>query len=232
MNNKKLPAWDLSELYHDIDDPKINADLEKYERFCKNFARKYKGKFGQMSGAEIGKILHEYEKAVSSAGKIGGFAYLNMVTQMKNQKAVAFYQSVSEKLTDYGKPLVFLSLEINSLPDKKISEWLEDKKAATYRPWLERVRRFKKYELSEPVEEVLLEKSITSSSAWVRLYEETSSKLVYTVNGKNYNDAEISKLLLDKDAELRHAAGREINRVAKENADLFTFIYNMIIKDA
>ncbi len=231
MNNKKLPAWDLSELYHDIDDPKINADLEKYERFCKNFARKYKGKFGQMSGAEIGKILHEYEKAVSSAGKIGGFAYLNMVTQMKNQKAVAFYQSVSEKLTDYGKPLVFLSLEINSLPDKKISEWLKDKKAATYRPWLERVRRFKKYELSEPVEEVLLEKSITSSSAWVRLYEETSSKLVYTVNGKNYNDAEISKLLLDKDAELRHAAGREINRVAKENADLFTFIYNMIIKD-
>ena len=231
MKNKNLPAWDLSELYKSIDDPKISTDLERYGRFCKNFARKYKGKFAKMSGAEVGKALCEYEKEVSLASKVGGFAYLNMVTQMKNQKAMAFYQSISEKLTDYGKPMVFLSLEINSLPDKKICAWLKDKKAVFYRPWLERVRRFKKYELSEPVEEVLLEKSITSSSAWVRLYEETSSKLVYTVNGKNYNDAEISKLLLDKDAKLRHAAGNEINRVAKENADLFTFIYNMIIKD-
>ena len=231
MNKNKLPSWNLSDLYKNTNDPKINIDLENYGRFCKNFSRKYKGRLHEMSGSEIAKILHEYEKEVSVAGKIGGFAYLNMVTQMKNQQALAFYQSISEKLTDYGKPMIFLSLEINSLPDKKISEWMRDKKVATYRPWLERIRRFKKYELSEPVEEVLVEKSITSSNAWVRLYEETSSKLVYTVNGKKYNDAEISKLLLDKNPQLRHAAGQEINRVAKENADLFTFIYNMIIKD-
>lgn len=81
------------------------------------------------------------------------------------------------------------------------------------------------------MEEVLLEKSMTSSSAWVRLYEETSSKLQYTVDGKTYNDAEVSKLLLDKNAETRRKAGAEINRVAEENADLFTFIYNMVIKD-
>lgn len=72
---------------------------------------------------------------------------------------------------------------------------------------------------------------MTSSSAWVRLYEETSSKLQYSVDGKTYNDAEVSKLLLDKNAETRRKAGAEINRVAEENADLFTFIYNMVIKD-
>lgn len=231
MKTQQLPAWNLTDLYQSITDPKIAAGLEKYRKFCKSFARRYKGRLGELSGAELSRILKEYEKHSSLACRIGGFAYLNMVTQMKNQEAVAFYQSVNEKLTDYGKPMVFLSLEINALPQEKIAEWLKDKTAAFYRPWLERVRRFKKYELSEPVEEVLLEKSLTSSSAWVRLYEETSSRLVYTVNGKRYNDAEISKLLLDRDAELRHAAGREINRVAKENADLFTFIYNMIIKD-
>lgn len=231
MNTQQLPAWNLTDLYQGTDDPKIASGLEKYRKFCKSFARKYKGRLGELNGAELGKALRDYEKHASLAGRIGGFAYLNMVTQMKNQQAVAFYQGINEKLTDYSKPLVFLSLEINSLPQEKITEWLKDKSAAFYRPWLERVRRFKKYELSEQVEEVLLEKSMTSSSAWVRLYEETSSRLVYTVNGKQYNDAEISKLLLDKDASLRHAAGKEINRVAKENAELFTFIYNMIIKD-
>ena len=54
---------------------------------------------------------------------------------------------------------------------------------------------------------------------------------MYIVDGKEYNDAEISKLLLDKDPKVREKAGKEINRVSKENAPLFSFIYNMIIKD-
>lgn len=230
-NTKKLPAWDLSDLYKGVTDPKINEDLEKYRKFCTSFARKYKGKLKNLSGAEMGKILQNYEKHSSLAGRLGGFANLYMVTRMKDQKAVAFYQDIVEKLTDYSKPLVFFTLEINSLPQEKIKLWLQDKNTSRYRPWFERLRRFKKYELSEPVEEVLLEKSLTSSSAWVRLYEETSARLTYTLNGKKYNSAEISKFLLDKDAKTRKAAGEEMNRVAKENAELFTFIYNMVIKD-
>ncbi len=231
MNDKTLPAWDLSDLYAGIDDKKIAEDLEKYRRFCADFAARCKGRLGELDGAGIAAELKAYEQNSLLGSRIGGFAYLNMVTQMKNQAAVAFYQNISEKLTDYSKPLIFLSLEINTLPAEKIAGWLKDPAAAFYKPWFERVRRYKPYELSEPVEEVLLEKSMTSSSAWVRLYEETSSKLQYTVDGKTYNDAEISKLLLDKDASLRRKAGAELNRVAEENADLFTFIYNMVIKD-
>lgn len=231
MNNNNLPAWDLSDLYQGIDDERITRDMENYRDFCIDFANQYKGKLAQLDSGEMLKALKAYEKNSLLISRVGGFAYLNMVTQMKNQSAVAFYQNISEKLTDYSKPLIFLSLEINQLPEEKIQQWLTDEQLAFYKPWFERLRRFKPYELSEPVEEVLLEKSMTSSSAWVRLYEETSSRLEYKVDGKSYNDAEISKLLLNKDAGLRHRAGAEINRVAKENADLFTFIYNMIIKD-
>ena len=229
--SKEFPSWDLTDLYRSIDDEKITKDLEKYQKFCKSFSKKYKGKLSSLSGAEFAATLREYEKYSDIASHLGSFAYLNMVTQMKNQEAMAFYQNISEKLTDYSKPLIFLSLEINQQPQNKVSEWLKDKNAAGYKPFVERMRRYKKYELSEAVEEVFLEKSMTSSSAWVRLYEETSSKLQYTVNDKVYNDAEITKLLLDKDANIREAAGKEINRVSKENSDLFTFIYNMVIKD-
>lgn len=55
-----------------------------------------------------------------------------------------------------------------------------------------RAQRFKKYDLPEAVEEVFVEKSVTSSEAWVRFYEETSSRLEYTVDGQKYNDAEIT----------------------------------------
>lgn len=234
MNSKiksNLPAWDLSDMYQDIYDLKISADLEKFKKDAAAFATKYKGKLKDLSAEEFLEALKTEEKLSVNAGLLGEFAYLNMVTQMKNKEAMAFYQNISEKLTDYSKPTIFFSLELNQVPEAKIKEWMENKKVAFYKPWLDKVRRFKKFELCEPVEEMLHEKSVTSGSAWVRLYEETSSRLVYTVDGKKYNDAEISKLLLDKNPEIREKAGKEINRVSKENAPLFTFIYNMIIKD-
>ena len=228
---EKLPGWDLSDLYKGIDDPAIEKDLEKYQKDNLSFAKKYKGKIAGLSAAEFAKMLQTYEKMVIRAENLASFASLNMNTQMKNAKAVAFYQTISEKLTDYGKPVVFFTLEINKLSDAQVKELLKDKAVAFYKPWLERIRRFKKYELSEELEELLLEKSLTSGSAWVRLYEESSSRLVYTVDGKNYNDAEISKLLLDKDPKVREKAGKELNRVSKENSALYSFIYNMVIKD-
>lgn len=226
-----LPAWDLSDLYDDIKSDKIEKDLEKYRKSAIAFARKYKGRLGLLSADEFLSVLKDCEKRNQLVSRLGGFAYLNMATQMKNQEAMAFYQNISEKITQYSKPLVFFSLELNQLPEEKIKEWLKNKKVAFYKPFIKRVRKYKKYELSEAVEEILLEKSVTSSDAWVRLYEETSSRQVFELDGKKYNDAEISKLLLDKDINIRHKAGEEINRVAKQNAPLFSLVYNMIIKD-
>ena len=226
-----LPAWDLSDLYKGIKDPQIKKDLSEYKKKAADFAKKYKGKLAELDAQKIYNALVEYEHLETLGTVLGEFAYLNMCTQMKNGEAMAFYQNTSEALTEYAKPLVFFTLEINQLPDKKIKEWLKDDKVGFYRPWFERVLRFKKHELSEEVEEVLLEKSVTSSSAWVRLYEEQSSRLKFTIDGKEYNDAENSKILQDKDAKTREKAGKELNRVSKENSPLFTFIYNMVIKD-
>lgn len=229
--NKNLPAWDLSELYKGIDDPNVNKDLDKYRRLCASFAKKYKGKLAGLSAEAFAQALDTYNKLSEMAGRLGGFGYLNMCTQMKNAEAMAFFQNISEKLTDYGKPTIFFDLEFNQLPAATVKEWLKNKKVAFYKPFIERSLRWKKYDLPEAVEEVMVEKSVTSSEAWVRFYEETSSRLTYTVDGKEYNDAEIGKLLLDKDPQVREKAGREICRVSKENGPFMAFVYNMVIKD-
>lgn len=229
--NKSLPAWDLSDLYKSIKDPQIVIDIEKYRVSAAEFEQKYKGKLANLSADEFLTLIKDIENRSLIAGRLGGFAYLNMVTQMKNTEAVGFYQQIEETLTDYAKPTVFFSVEFNALPQEKIDMWLQDERVYEYRYWIKRVRKFKDYELSEAEERLLLEKSLTSGDAWVRLYEESSARLVYEVDGKKYNDAELSSLLLDKNADVRLKAGREMNRVLKENSHLFTFIYNMVIKD-
>ena len=194
----ELLAWDLSDLYNGINDKQIDVDLETYKKSAISFAKKYKGKLESLSAKQFFEMAKDCEERSVLGNKIGVFAYLNMVTQMKNAEAMAFYQNTSEKLNDYGLPLIFLTLEINKLPQAKIDEWLKDEKASYYAPWLNRIRLFKKYELSEPVEEILHEKSVTSGDGWQRLYEETSARLKFVVDGKEYNDSEISKLTSKK----------------------------------
>ena len=131
--SENLPAWDLSDLYKSIDDPQITVDLEAYRASAADFADRYKGKLAQLSADEFLDVIKDIEKRSLLAGRLGGFAYLNMVTQMKNAQAVGFYQQIEETLTDYAKPTVFFSVEFNALPQEKIDAWLKDERIYAYR---------------------------------------------------------------------------------------------------
>ena len=61
-NKQNLPAWDLSDLYHGINDPKINADMEDYRQSALTFAEKYKGRLANLSLTEVAEALDFYEK--------------------------------------------------------------------------------------------------------------------------------------------------------------------------
>ncbi len=221
----------MTDLYLNPQDERIEKDLAEYKRLNKNLAKKYKGKLSELSAEDFLASLQQVEQINVLGSKLAVYAYLNMVTQMKNQEAVVLYQHIDEKMTEYAKPAIFYSLELNRLSATKLRELYKNTNVAFYRPFIERVRRFKSHELPEEQEAIFLDKSVTSGSAWRRLYDEHSARLTYTVNGKTYNDAEISKLLQDKDPKIREKAGKELNRVSKENSALFTFIYNMIVKD-
>lgn len=142
MSNKSsrdsLPAWDLKDFYQDIHDPEIQVDLNEYKNGMEKFAADYKGRVGSLTAEEFYQAVRKIEDLSVKASRLGEFAYLNMVTQMKNAEAMGFYQNISEKLTDYSKPAIFFSLEINALPDAKIAEWLRNDKVVFYKPWLER----------------------------------------------------------------------------------------------
>lgn len=80
-----------------------------------------------MSAAEFLSALKAEEKMSVLGGMLGEFAYLNMVTQMKNKDAMAFYQNISEKLTDYSKPTIFSVWKSTGFPMPKSKNGLRIK---------------------------------------------------------------------------------------------------------
>jgi oligoendopeptidase F len=57
-----LPRWTLADLYPAPDSPALQEDLKRSLSDAVSFESRYKGRLGQLSGAEFGAALREYER--------------------------------------------------------------------------------------------------------------------------------------------------------------------------
>ena len=69
---------------------------------------------------------------------------------------------------------------------KKFKKIYADKKLKIYKNWIKNIRKFKPYQLDVKTEKLLQEKSITSRSAWVRLFDDTIASLKFPLREKIY----------------------------------------------
>ncbi len=88
-----------------------------------------------------------------------------------------FHQLVRERTTDISAETLFFTLQINKLDDAVLERMLDDPATAHYVPWLRDVRVFRPHQLSDEVERMLHERSVTGSAAWSRLSDETLARL-------------------------------------------------------
>lgn len=227
----QLPEWDLSDLYSAVDSPKLTADLKKAERECAAFAKLYGACVAKLSGDELAAAIKKYEAVSDLLGKIASYAQLVYSKRMDDPKILQAYQNISEKVTEISSQTLFFTLAINRIDDKQIKTLLRSKALTHYAPWLRDIRSFRPYQLSDELEKLLYEKSVTGRSAWNRLFDETIAALRFTVRGKTMTSAEALHLLSDKDAKLRHDAALEVGNVFSKNASTFAFITNTLAKD-
>jgi oligoendopeptidase F len=232
MDLKNLPKWDLTDFYQNIEDKNIELDYKNLEIKSTKFVTNYKGKIVNLSGDELCNAIRENEEISEAFGKISSFAYLNYASDMLDQKNTAFYQNSSDKIREISKDLVFFELEINEITEKNLKK-LYDKseKLRKYKPFLRDVRIFKKHQLKEDIEKVLLEKNSTGASAWNRLFDETINNMKFPYDDKELNSSEIFNLLSSKEQETRKKSAKIIGENLGKNIRLFSFITNILAKD-
>ena len=61
---------------------------------------------------------------------------------------------------------------------------LDDPLLAKYRYFLEADRRYKPYQLTEPEEQIIIEKGVTGSSAWARFFTQLNQRLSLRLVGR------------------------------------------------
>ena len=227
----KLPVWNLKDLYESPKAKNLNNDLNQLRRITKKFEKKYTYKITKLSPSQLLKAIIELENIDIKIDKIMSYAHLLVAEDGNNEKNKIFYQQMQEQITNIASSIVFFSLELNEVSNEKLNKIYADKKLEPYKNWIKNIRKFKPYQLDVKTEKLLQEKSITSRSAWVRLFDDTIASLKFPFKGKNLSSAEIFNFLSDKKESNRKKSAEVVSGVLKDNISLFTSITNNLAKD-
>jgi oligoendopeptidase F len=231
-----LPEWDLADLYGGIDDPQVTRDLDRADAEAIAFEQAYKGKLaalveGGKAGAALAAAVKRYEALDDLTGRLGSYAGLIHAGDTVDPARGKFYADVQERLTTASTHLLFFVLELNRLDDAKLDAAMGDPALGHYRPWLEDIRKDKPYQLEDRIEQLFHEKSVTTYSAWNRLFDETIANLRFKVGTKSLAIEPTLNLMQDPSAAMRKAASQALAKTFKDNLRTFALITNILAKD-
>jgi len=230
----QLPRWNLNDLYSGPKAPKLKADLAWAGAESKKFRRAFEGKLKGLDGKGLGRAIARYESIAERIGKIMSYGHLLHATNMSDPEVGAFFQTLQERVTDISTDTLFFTLELNRISDAVLKRQLKHPKAARYAPWVRDCRVFRDHQLSDEAEKLLHEKSLTSHSAWIRLFGETMADIRLTVKGKRTREmtlADTLNLLSDKKPEVRKQSAKALSEGLDKNIRTFALITNTLAKD-
>jgi len=232
LNNLgKLPIWNLKDLYLSQNDKSLIRDLNNIKNGTLNFEKKYLNKIESLNADNLYKAIYQLEQIDILMDKILSYAHLLVSEDGNNEKNKIFYQQMQETITNYASSIIFFTLELNKISEKKINILVKNKKLQIYKNWIINKRSFKPYQLDLKIEKILQDKSITSHSAWIRLFDDLIASLKFPFKKEELSSAQIFNFLSDKNKSNRKLAAKSIGKVLGNNIKIFATITNTLAKD-
>jgi oligoendopeptidase F len=228
---ENLPTWDLTHLYSAPDGEDLKADLQKGRAMAESFAATYQGKLAELDGKTFAQSLKDFEALEDVLGRIVSYAQLLYAGDNTDGKIAQFYQNMQEEITNLSSLILFYTLEINKLGDDVLEDLLKDEAAGAYRSWIMDVRVHRPFQLSDDMEKLLMEKSVSGKRAWNRLFDETMAGLRFPFQGEEVTNSEILDKMSSSDGAVRKEAAKSFGKVLGDNIRLFSLITNTLAKD-
>ena len=231
MPHDNLPEWDLKDLYSAPNSEEIEVDFQHADKLSSDFAIRYKGVLADLSGDELGQAIVDFEQITEILCKLMSYAQLLYAADVTASECGQFYQTTQERVTDISTKTLFFELELNRLDDEILERQLKSKGLSHYDSWIRNTRVFRDFQLSDELEKLLHEKSVSGRAAWIRLFDETEASLRFLLDGKELCISDVLNLLSDPSPKLRKKAAKVLGKVLKENINLFSLITNTLVKD-
>jgi oligoendopeptidase F len=178
-------------------------------------------------------IVHRLEEMNRQAYRLYGFANLSFSADTQNQTVQTLMGRVQQFVAEMQNQVLFFDLWWKQLDEANAARLMGA--AGDYRYWLEEMRHFKKYTLSEAEEKIINIKDVTGSSAINRLYDSFTNRYTYKleVDGQEQEltRGELMVYVRQGDPDLRARAYQELYRVYGQDASILGQIYQTLVRD-
>ena len=215
-------AWDLTLLYKDLSDPRIERDQKHADRTVAAFARKYqKNKSHLKDPKALAKALEEYENLFGMpATKAGYYVSFRKELNVEDKAAEAFGAKLEERGTKRGNLLVFFGLEIGKLPKVVQKNFHAAPVLAPYRYWLVQVFENAKHDLTEPEEKIVNLLGDVSYGRWLQATDNILNKRTVSHKRKELPLPEAQAIIQTLPTKERRALYKEVRAVYESVGDI------------
>ena len=225
--------WSLSDLFPSIDSPELDAAFKSLAEKVTTFEGIRPILKDSLETSEFMKILHQLEDLERLGIRIYAFASLLLAEDTQNQAALTLVARVEQFMAEISNQMLFFSLWWKELDDTAASRLMSG--SGDYRYWLEEMRHFKPYTLSETEEKIINIKNVTGASAIDRLYDSITNRYTFKIElaGKvqEMTRGELMVFARHTDPDLRARAYQELYRVYGNDAPILGQIYQALVRD-
>ena len=225
--------WNLADLYPSGDSREMEAAIKNLEFMVAAFEKHRDTLKSDINAVDFIRIIKDLEEITKLMQRIGGFAELLFAEDTQNQSATTLVSRMEQMSAKLSNRILFFNLWWKA-QDEKVSERLM-KDIGDYHYWLEEMRHFKPYTLSEAEEKIINIKDVTGSRALTMLYDAFTNRYMFklTVDGKEkeMTRGELLTYVRMPDANLRAQAYQELYRIYSNDGPILGQMYQTLARD-
>jgi len=232
-NPYEQSRWSLNDLFPSSDSKELEHAFGSLEKLVADFESRRDELKDAIHTEEFIEIIKELEEITKLIQRIGGFANLWFTEDTQDQSAQAMVAKIEQLSAEVSNRVLFFSIWWKSLDDKTAKKLM--KGTGDYLYWLEEIRHFKPYTLTEPEEKIINIKDVTGSSALVTLYDAFTNRYTFNISvdgeKKELTRGELMTYVRMSDADLRERAYQELYRVYGNDGPILGQMYQTRVRD-
>ena len=225
--------WSLADLYPSGDSREMEAAIKGLEDRVAKFEAHRESLKNEISAADFLRIIADLEEITKLIQRLGGYAELWFAEDTQNQSAQSLVARMEQMSAELSNRVLFFSLWWKALDEKVAISLMAG--TGDYRYWLEEMRHFKPYTLSEAEEKIINIKDVTGSRALTMLYDSFTNRYMFNllVDGKikEVTRGELMTCVRMPDADLRAQAYQELYRVYGADGPILGQMYQTLARD-
>ena len=228
-----IKKWNLAQLFPGFGSPELESAFDNVEEQVASFEGVRDKLNPEMDVKTFLDVVRASESISRVVNRVYAFAGLSFAEDTQNQDAQSLMGRVQQFAAEMQNRTLFFSLWWKEVDDKNAARLMSA--SGDYRYYLEEIRHFKPYTLSEAEEKIINIKDVTGSSALVNLYDAITNRYVFKleVNGevKELTRAQLQPYIQGPDPELRAKAYQELFRVFGNDGPILGQMYQTHARD-